>query len=306
MRNARKAITGTLLELARQDRSVFAICTDSRGSVTINQFADELPDQFVECGIAEQNAIGIGAGLANAGLKPFVCGPACFFSARAAEQIKVDMAYSRMNVKVIGVSGGVSYGALGYTHHATHDVALFRAIPNMTIILPADYAQAAAMTRALVDHKGPVYVRVGRGDVMDVYGDGAAFEIGKANWLKQGSDVSVIACGEMVARAIGAAELLEAEGIKASVLDMHTLKPIDEAAVLKAATAGAVVTVEEHVVSGGLGSATAEILCRNNPVKLRILGLPVELLYNGAAADVFSHYGLTAQGIADAVKETIN
>ena len=306
MRNARKAITSALLDMARQDKLIFAICTDSRGSVTLNQFADELPNQFVECGIAEQNAVGIGAGLANAGLKPFVCGPACFLSARAAEQIKVDMAYSRMNVKVIGVSGGVSYGALGYTHHATHDVALLRAIPNITVILPADYAQAATITKLLVEHIGPVYVRVGRGDVMDVYEDGAAFEIGKANWLKRGSDVSVIACGEMVAHAIEAAELLETEGIKASVLDMHTLKPIDEAAMLEAASTGAVVTVEEHAVSGGLGGATAEILCRKASAKLRILGLPVELLYSGAAADVFPHYGLTAQGIANAAKELIN
>jgi transketolase len=305
MRNARKAITDTLLELARQDRSIFAVCTDSRGSVTINQFADELPDQFVECGIAEQNAVGIGAGLANAGLKPFVCGPACFLSTRAAEQVKVDMGYSKMNVKVIGVSGGVSYGALGATHHATHDIALMRAIPNMTVILPADYAQATAMTRALASHDGPVYVRVGRGDVPDVYEDGAAFEIGRANWVRRGSDVSLIACGEMVARAAEAAKLLEAEEISASVLDVHTMKPFDEAAVLEAAGTGAVVTVEEHSVAGGLGGAVAELLCRNNPVKMCILGLPVEPLYNGAPEDVFSRCGLTAHGIANTAKMLI-
>ena len=305
MRNARNAIANTLLELARQDISIFAICADSRDLVTLNQFADELSNQFVECGVAEQNAVGIGAGLANAGLKPFVCGPASFFSIRAAEQIKVDMAYSHMNVKVIGVSGGVSSGALGFTHHATHDVAFLRSIQNMTVILPADYAQTAAIIKLLVEHNGPVYVRVGHSDVVDIYKDGTAFEIGKAVWLKHGDDVSVIACGDMVARAIEAAELLEADGIKASVLDMHTLKPIDEAAVLKAASAGAVVTVEEHVVSGGLGSAAAEILCGNNSVKLRILGLPVEPLYNGEAADILSHYGLTAEGIANAAKEII-
>jgi transketolase len=305
MRNARKAITRTLLELARSDASIFVLCTDSRGSVTIGDFAKELPNQFVECGIAEQNAVGIGAGLANAGVKPFVCGPACFFSMRAAEQVKVDMAYSNMNVKVIGVSGGVSYGALGTTHHATQDVALMRAIPNMTVILPADHAQAAAMTRALAHHIGPVYVRVGRGDVADVYEDGAPFEIGKANWLRRGSDVSLIATGEMVSRAVEAAKLLAAQDVSASVLDVHTLKPFDEAAVLEAAVTRAVVTLEEHAVAGGLGGAVAELLCQRKPTKMKILGLPVEPLYNGAAQAVFDHYGLTAQGAAAAAVQLI-
>lgn len=298
MRNARKAITQTLLELAREDKAIFALATDSRGSVTLNAFADELPGQFVECGIAEQNAVGIGAGLANAGLKPFVCGPACFFSMRAAEQVKVDMAYSKMNVKVIGVSGGVSYGALGTTHHATQDVALMRAIPNMTVILPADHAQAAAMTRALAAFDGPVYVRVGRGDVPDVYEDGAPFEIGRANWLRRGTDVSLIACGEMVCRANEAAGLLAAEGISASVLDMHTLKPLDASAVLEAARTGAVVTVEEHTVAGGLGGAVAELLAQACPTKMKLMGLPVEPLFNGSSAEVLEHYALTPAGIA--------
>ncbi len=305
MRNARKAITSTLLALGKQDPTIFALCTDSRGSVTIGEFANELPNQFVECGIAEQDAVGIGAGLANAGLKPFVCGPACFFSMRAAEQVKVDMAYSGMNVKVIGVSGGVSYGALGTTHHATQDVALMRAIPNMTVILPCDYAQAVAMTRALADFDGPVYVRVGRGDVADVYPDGAPFEVGKANLLRDGADVSLIATGEMVARALEAAQSLQSEGISATVLDVHTLKPLDEEAVLGAAATGAVVTVEEHTVAGGLGGAVAELLCQKKPTRMKILGLPVEPLYNGAAADVFEHYELTAYGIASAAKSLI-
>ncbi len=305
MRNARAAITGTLLSMAREDQSIFALTTDSRGSVTLNDFARELPGQLVECGIAEQDAVGIGAGLANAGLKPFVCGPACFLSMRAAEQVKVDMAYSHSNVKIIGVSGGVSYGALGTTHHATQDVALMRAIPNMTVILPSDHAQAAAMTRALVAFDGPVYVRVGRGGVRDVYGDGAAFEIGKANVLREGTDVSIIACGEMVARAVEAADLLGQAGVSAQVIDMHTLKPLDEEAILKAAERGAVVTVEEHTVAGGLGSAVAEVLSEKKPTRMKIMGLPVEPLFNGAAGDVFEHYGLTAEGIALKAKKLI-
>ncbi len=300
MKAARKAITETLLQIAREDKTIFALCTDSRGSVTLNQFADELPGQFVECGIAEQDAVGIGAGLANAGLRPFVCGPACFFSMRAAEQVKVDMAYSQMNVKIIGVSGGVSYGALGTTHHATQDVALMRAIPNMTVILPADANSAAAMTRQLCKTHDPTYVRVGRGDVPDVYPQGAQVLIGKANWLRQGKDVSLIACGEMVFHAVEAAQRLEGLGISASVLDMHTLKPLDEKAVLKAAQTGAVVTIEEHAVAGGLGGAVAELLSQKLPTRMKIMGLPVEPLYNGASQDVFDHYGLNAKGIAGA------
>ncbi len=302
---ARKAITETLLELAREDRSIFALATDSRGSVTLGAFADALPGQFVECGIAEQDAVGIGAGLANAGLKPFVCGPACFFSMRSAEQIKVDMAYSHMNVKVIGVSGGVSYGALGTTHHATQDIALMRAIPNMTVILPADANQAAEMTRALASYAEPTYVRVGRGDVPDVYGENPPFEIGKANVLREGGDVALIACGEMVYHALEAAKLLANDGISATLVDMHTLRPLDESTVMLAAETGAVVTIEEHSVSGGLGGAVAEVLCQRKPTKMRILGLPVEPLFNGASQDVFDHYGLNAGGIAGAARALV-
>ena len=193
---ARVAFTRTLLSLGREDSRLFALVTDSRGSVTLTDFARELPEQFVECGIAEQNAIGIAAGLANAGKTPFVCGPACFFSLRAAEQIKIDLAYSNSNVKVIGVSGGVSYGALGASHHATQDVALMRAIPGLTVVLPADACQTEALTRELARHSGPVYVRMGRGEVPDVYEKPPTITLGKANVLRQGKDVSLIACGE--------------------------------------------------------------------------------------------------------------
>ena len=221
MKAVRKAITETLLALAREDRSIFALATDSRGSVTLGDFAAELPNQFVECGIAEQDAIGIAAGLANAGLKPFACGPACFYSMRSAEQVKVDMAYSHTNVKIIGVSGGVSYGALGTTHHATQDIALMRAIPGLAVVLPADANQGAAMTRALAAYEGPVYVRVGRGAVEDIYGPDAPFELGKANLLREGGDLAIIACGEMVYPSLKAAEALAEKGIQARIIDMH-------------------------------------------------------------------------------------
>ena len=306
MKAVRKAITETLLALAREDRTIFALATDSRGSVTLGDFAAELPNQFVECGIAEQDAIGIAAGLANAGLKPFACGPACFYSMRSAEQVKVDMAYSHTNVKIIGVSGGVSYGALGTTHHATQDIALMRAIPGLAVVLPADANQGAAMTRALAAYEGPVYVRVGRGAVEDIYGPDAPFELGKANLLREGGDLAIIACGEMVYPSLKAAEALAEKGIQARIIDMHTLKPLDEAAVLAAAETGAVVTVEEHSVHGGLGAAVAELLSQQKPTRMRILGLPDEPLYNGASADVFVHYGLTPAGIAAVAEQLLD
>lgn len=305
MKPCRKAITETLFELAKADPSIYAMASDSRGSVTLDEYARELPGQFVECGIAEQDAVGIAAGLACAGLKPFVCGPACFYSTRAAEQIKVDVAYSHMNVKIIGVSGGVSYGALGGTHHAVQDVALMRAVPNLQVFLPADANQSAALTRALVSSPEPAYVRVGRGAVPDVYGQDAPFEIGKANRLREGKDVALIACGEMVYHAVEAAKLLAESGIEASVYDMATIKPLDDAAILEAAKAGAIVTIEEHSVKGGLGGAVAEVVCQRDPVKMRILGLPDEPLYNGESRHVFAHYGLNAEGIAEAAKELI-
>ncbi len=299
----RMAFTHTFLELARQDATLFAVVTDSRGSVTLNAFADELPRQFVECGIAEQDAIGISAGLANAGLRPFVCGPACFYSLRSAEQVKVDVAYSHMNVKIIGVSGGVSYGALGSTHHSTQDIALMRAIPGLEVFLPADGPQMVAMTRYLARSQTPAYVRMGRGPVPVIYGDDAPFTPGKANCLRSGGDAAVIACGEMVAPALEAAELLAADGISISVYDMHTLKPLDEDAILEAAQTGFVVTVEEHSIHGGLGGATAEVLCQRKPTRMKILGLPDTKLYTGASAEVFAHYRLTAEGIAQAVRQ---
>lgn len=303
MKALRKAFTETLLELARADERIFALATDSRGSVTLGDFARELPHQFVECGIAEQNAVGIAAGLTLEGVIPFVAGPASFYSTRAAEQVKVDVAYAGRNVKVIGVSGGVSYGALGGTHHAVQDVALMRAVPGLQVILPCDANQTAALTRALAESPVPAYVRMGRGDVADVYGKDAPFEIGKANLLRDGADGAIIACGEMVAPALHAAELLAGEGIAVKVIDMHTIKPLNEAAVLAAAETGFVLTVEEHSVKGGLGGAVAEVLCQKRPVAMQILGLPDDVLFSGTSAQMFEYYGLTPSGIAQAVRE---
>lgn len=305
MEAVRMAFTRTLLALAREDKKLFAVATDSRGSVTLTDFAAELPEQFVECGIAEQDAIGISAGLANAGLRPFVCGPACFYSLRSAEQVKVDVAYSHQNVKIIGVSGGVSYGALGATHHATQDVALMRAIPDIEIYLPADAVQMEALTRYLATSDKPAYVRMGRGAVPVMYAEGTIFTPGKAVKLRTGSHAAIIACGEMVHPALEAAKKLLEEDVGVSVYDMHTLRPFDEEAILEAAKTGYVITVEEHSVHGGLGSAVAELLGQQKPTRMAILGLPDQWVFSGTSTEVFAHYGLTGDGIASTIKKVL-
>jgi len=300
----REAFTDSLLQLAQLDKDIIAVTTDARGSVTLGKFAETLPKQFVEIGIAEQNAVGVAAGLASCGKKVFVCGPACFLSARSLEQVKVDVAYTNTNVKVIGVSGGVSYGALGSSHHSLHDIAVFRAIPNITVVLPCDRWQTKAMTQVLADCIGPVYVRMGRNAVPDVYEGETFFEIGKANTLLHGSDLTIIATGETVRPALDAGNLLKAEGIKVRVIDMHTIKPLDNEIILKAAKeTGRIITVEEHSVHGGLGAAVAELTSQNHPVKLKIMGIPDESAIAGSSKEIFNHYNLTAEGIK---KEAIN
>ncbi len=295
----RKAFTDKLLELAKQDRSIVALATDARGSVTLDRFTQELPGQFVEVGIAEQDMVGIAAGLALSGKKAFACGPACFLSARSLEQVKVDVAYTHTNVKLIGVSGGVSYGALGTSHHSLHDIAVMRAIAGIAVVLPADAAQAEVMTEALTRYDGPVYVRMGRNAVPDVYERGnAPFTLGKANLLQQGNDISIIGCGETVRHCLDAAFMLKQQGIAARVLDMHTLKPLDDEAVIAAAReTGAILTVEEHSIHGGLGSAVAEVTAQNCPVLMGILGIADEPTVTGSSQEVFAHYGLTAENI---------
>jgi transketolase len=303
----RKAFTETILELAREDKDIVVLTSDARGSVTLNDYADELPDQFVELGIAEQNMVGTAAGIALSGLKPFVCGPACFLSARSFEQVKVDMAYAGTNVKAIGVSGGVSYGALGTSHHSVQDIAMMRATAGITIILPSDARQTREMTRQLANFEGPVYVRMGRGGVEDVYeSDDVPFEIGKANTVHEGDDIAIIGCGETVRIALDAAIELKKQGIDARVIDMHTIKPLDTDVILKAAKeTGRIITIEEHCVNGGLGGAVAEVLSQNIPTPLKIMGIPDEQTVTGNSPEVFKHYGLTAENVVKIAKEMV-
>lgn len=294
----RKSFTDTLLELARMDKEIIAVTTDARGSVTLDSFAKELPEQFVECGIAEQNAVGISAGLAHSGKKVFVCGPACFYVARSLEQIKVDLAYSQNNVKILGVSGGVAYGALGATHHSLHDIAVMRTFPGMNMVLPCDARQTRKLVTILVDYPEPVYVRVGRAAVPDVYEDDSFdFEFGKANTLLEGNDLTIIAAGETVYHAYQAGLMLREKGINARVIDMAFIKPYDKDAILKAAAeTGRIMTVEEHSRFGGLGGIVTEVISEA-PVPVKIIGIPDENVVHGNSAEIFAHYGLDKDGI---------
>ena len=288
-----------MLELARLDPSIYVITTDSRGSVTISGFAESLPDQFVEVGIAEQNAVAMAAGLAITGKNVFVAGPACFLAARAFEQIKIDVAYNKSNVKIVGVSAGVSYGPLGGTHTSLHDFAGIRALPNIFIFAPCDAVQSAFITGYLASYNGPAYMRMGRGDVHRVYGDGECFVPGNAKTVQNGSDATIIACGEMVYYAKKAAELMEARGVSVRVLDMFTIKPVDADAIISAAReTKAIVTVEEHSIFGGLGEQVSHIVSEISPVRMKIMGFPDEECKIGKSSELFEYYGLTPEGIA--------
>lgn len=303
----RQAICDTLLARAAQDKDIVVLCSDSRGSASLSRFADTFPDQFVEVGIAEQDLVSIAAGLARCGKKAFAASPACFLSTRSYEQAKVDCAYSNTNVTLIGISGGVSYGALGMSHHSAQDIAAMSALPNMRVYLPSDRFQTAKLVDALLGDEKPAYLRVGRNAVEDVYTEDACpFAMDKATWLREGEDVAIIACGEMVRPALDAAEALAAEGITATVLDMYCVKPLDKEAVLRAAqNAKAVLTVEEHAPYGGLGSMVAQVVAENCPRKVKNLALPDAPVITGTSKEVFAYYGLDAAGIAAAARELV-
>ena len=303
----RKSFTDTMLELGKNDKNIIAVTTDARGSVTLTDFANQLPEQFVECGIAEQDAVGIAAGLASCGKKVFVCGPACFYVARSLEQVKVDVAYSNQPVKILGVSGGVAYGALGATHHSLHDIAVLRTFPGMQVVLPCDARQTRKLVKELVDYPHPVYVRVGRNAVPDVYeNDDFDFHIGKSIQLQDGKDLTIIATGETVYHAFEAGKRLAAEGISTRVIDMHTLKPADTEAIVKAAEeTGRIITVEEHSMYGGLGGSVSETVCQSCPVPVRILGIPDENAIHGKPLEIFHYYNLDADGIYATAKDFV-
>ena len=303
----RQAICETLMDAAREDKSIFVLCSDSRGSASLTPFANEFPEQFVEVGIAEQNLVSIAAGLAACGKKAFAASPACFVSTRSYEQAKIDVAYSNTNVTLIGISGGISYGALGMSHHSAQDFAAMAAIPNMRVYCPSDRFQTRKLIQALLQDEKPAYLRVGRNPVEDVYSEeDTPFAMDKATVVTEGSEVVIVACGEMVYPAKQAAELLAAEGIAACVLDMYSIKPLDTATLLaKVKDAKAVITIEEHAPFGGLGAAVAQCLVENDPKKCRLLALPDAPVITGVSKEVFDYYGLNAEGIVKAVKELL-
>lgn len=301
----KQVICEVLNEHAQNDPEIVVLCSDSRGSASLTPFANEHPDQFIEVGIAEQNLVSISAGLAKCGKKAFAASPACFLSTRSLEQVKVDVAYSNTNVKLIGISGGISYGALGMTHHSAQDIAAVSSIPNMRVYLPSDRFQTKRLMEALLKDEKPAYVRVGRNAVEDVYEEGhTPFKIDQATLVQDGTDVTIIACGEMVSAAKKAAELLKQQGISARVLDMYCVKPIDREAVVRAAKeTSAIITVEEHSEFGGLGSMVSQIAASECPIVVKNMALPDDPVITGVSKEVFDHYGLNAQGIAKLAAE---
>lgn len=302
----RQVICETLLDAAKEDKDIVVLCSDSRGSASLTPFAKEYPKQFVEVGIAEQNLVSVSAGLAACGKKVFAASPASFLSTRSYEQAKIDVAYSKTNVTLVGISGGISYGALGMSHHSCQDIAAFCALPDMRVYLPSDRFQTAKLIKALLEDEKPAYVRVSRSATEDVYNENIPFELDKANVLEEGKDVMLIACGEMVPYAVEAAKLLKAEGILAGVMDMYCLKPLDRKAVLEAAKrVKMLVTIEEHSIYGGLGSMVSQITAEEYPIKVKQIALPDGHLISGTNKEVFTYYGMDAEGIADTVKKSI-
>ena len=303
----RKAICDVLLKEAETDKDIVVLCSDSRGSASLAPFADAYPEQFVEMGIAEQDLVSVSAGLAHCGKKAFAASPACFLSTRSYEQCKIDVAYSNTNVKLIGISGGISYGALGMSHHSAQDIAAMSAIPNMRVYLPSDRFQTAKLVEALLKDEKPAYIRVGRNPVEDIYTeDNCPFEMDKATVLTEGTDAAIIACGEMVRPALEAAKLLEKDGIHATVLDMYCVKPLDKEAIVKAASnAKVVVTAEEHAPFGGLGSMVSQVVGAECPRKVLNIALPDAPVVSGTSQELFDYYGMNAEGIAKAVKDAL-
>ena len=295
----------TLIELAASDHDILIATSDSRGSGRVTPFAEKYPDQLVEIGIAEQNLVGISAGLASMGKKVFAVSPACFLTARALEQIKNDVAYSDHPVKVIGISAGVSYGALGTTHHSLHDFAVLQAINNIDIVAPADNFETAQAIRAAVNHPRPVYIRFGKKAMPILHAPDTYFEIGKAIQLtseQERYDVAFLAIGETVAPAFFASQFLAEQELASCVLSVHSLRPFDEETIGQVVSRSkAIITVEEHSVNGGLGSRVASFLMQAGIFRpLHIIGIPDEHTVIGSQGEIFNHYGISAQGLAQA------
>lgn len=296
-----EVFSATLIELGKKDKDILVVTSDSRGSSKLVPFGEQLPEQIVEVGIAEQNLVGVAAGLASTGKKVFASSPACFLTARSLEQTKNDVAYSNIPVNLIGISAGVSYGALGSTHHSLHDVAVFRCINNIDIIVPADNFETREAIIAASKSEKPIFIKFGKKAMPDLPRLEKTFEIGKASTICEGHDVTFIACGETVAPAYNAAQILEEKGISTEVISVHTIKPLDKEALIKSASkCKAIVTVEEHSVYGGLGEACASLFMEERIYKpFKIIGLPDEATVAGSQIEIFNHYGISGKGLSE-------
>ncbi len=295
-----------LCELGEENPNIVGLSADLAKSTKIGLFGDRFPERFFNVGIAEQNMFGVAAGLAKAGLLPFVSTMAAFASMRACEQVRTDICYQNLDCKIIATHGGISFGTAGSTHNALEDLAIMRAMPNMTVIVPADGIETANAVRACVDYPGPVYIRVGRGFEPTYYeAEDYGFEIGKAVELSPGTDITIIACGVTVLQAAEAARVLkEEDGLSVRVLNLHTIKPLDEAAILKAVTeTRRIITFEDHSVIGGLGTAVADVIAASGKgCAFEKVGIPDEFSLVGYPEDLYAHYKLDTNGIIDRVR----
>ncbi|MBI5178449.1 MAG: transketolase family protein [Nitrospinae bacterium] len=296
----------TLVELGKTNKDIVVLDCDLSGSTRTSLFAKAYPDRFFNMGVAEQDMIGTAAGLAAGGKIPFASTFAMFASGRAWEQIRQSVAYPRANVKVVASHGGITVGPDGPSHQAGEDIAIMRAIPDMTVIVPADAYETAAAVRAVVEYRGPVYLRLPRDKFPVVYKEGKTFEIGKATLLRKGNEVTFITCGLMTETALRAAAELETEGVSAGVVDMPTIKPLDVSAVILAAQeSGAIVTAEEHTVIGGLGSAIAETIGESRPVPVVRVGIPDTYFSSGSPEELLEACGLTTVGLKEAALRAV-
>lgn len=304
--DCRDAYSTELEAIAAADPRIVAVVNDSVSSTKLKNFRIRFPDRFINVGIAEQNMVGVGAGLALGNLLPYVCGASCFLTARATEQVKADLGYTNSNVKLCGMSSGMAYGELGPTHHSIEDFAFTRVIPNLAVVAPADSIETRALMQYSAKHIGPMFLRMSRIPVRNIMPEDFTFVLGKAHALREGNDIAILANGVLVERALDAAELLSTLGIQSRVLNMSSVKPIDREAILDAArTTRGIVTVEEHSIHCGLGSAVAEIVAQEHPTRMRILGIPGVFAPTGSAEFLLEHFALTAAGIADAARQLL-
>ena len=298
----------TLLTEAKKNSKIIVVTSDSRGSGKLVPFGKELPQQIVEVGIAEQNLVGISAGLSASGKKVFAVSPASFLTARSLEQIKADIAYSDQPVCLVGISAGISYGQLGSTHHSIHDFAVMRCINNMTIVAPADNFETSEVIKQAVNYNHPLYIRYGKKPMLDIHSNKTQFQIGKAIIIEEGEDVALIATGETVQRAFLASQILKENNINSTIVSMHTIKPFDSETFLKIAKKSKViVSIEEHSEFGGLGEQCASLLAQSQiNINFKIIGIPDEYMVNGSQSDVLDHYNMSPEKIAKITKSLID